>query len=225
MTSLSCDPFITYQGSTDQAVHDIDHLKTTQKLTDPTLWRHPAAQVIKSLLRSHVKSKKGLETVFVQDLAHIYALTRLLTAIGFSTNDNAAHKAFLAFNTARSRLKLLRPYHIDTYQRATFPNPPSSPKSPGQSSSPVSVAASVDNLARWRNLSMLMGMIMSILQEYDEWLEQIRDRMAASAEATTVLTIDEETKLQKTYEDVYYMSKELLGDLAGKIDAAIKGGE
>jgi hypothetical protein len=195
-------PFITYNGSAEQADKDIE--RTTKIAALPTeKWNGPITSDLLYLLRNHVTNKRAAELRFIKTLGRLYVLTRLLAAVGFPEHALLSTRAQWHMTNVCNSFGLNKLYAQDTFQKDDF----------GKD------GATEEVIERRRSVSMCLGMLMEILSRYDMWKLDLYKRRAKEGPIAAAFT-EEETKVYKdTVADCFYMSRDLLGELVGRINA------
>jgi hypothetical protein len=195
-------PFITYDGSTEQADKDIERItKITGLPTEE--WNAPITSDLLYIIRNHVTSKRATELRFIRTLGRLYALTRLLAAVGFPEHALLSTRAQWHMTNVCNSFGLNKLYAQDTFQKDDF----------GKD------GATEEVIERRRSVSMCLGMLMEILSRYDMWKLDLYKRRAKEGPIAATFT-EEETKVYKdTVADCFYMSRDLLGELVGRINA------
>lgn len=193
--------FSTFDRSKGKVNEQVDRAMRIQELPDH-IWRHQDAVILKDVLRLHVHQKKGKETRFLKALGRLYGVTTLLTSIGFPRDQTTPNKNLMKFSKCCKALQLNKTYEIDTFRRRKFDEP---------------------HAARKKELAMTLGMLMEVLRAFDSWESQMRTVLIARVQMSPEVkyTPVEREQLDRFYDDTYFLSKELLGSIAMRINIEV----
>ena len=200
--------FYNFTGTTSQAQELLDRVLN---IRDLSIGRSQRSADLKYILHQHVHQKRGEETAFIVHLSCLYGLTKLRTARGFPAELNK--RAYNHLSVLRPSLHLRYEFRINEYEHSDWA------QSPGRREV-VDPTKEADRVRR-RELSMMVGIIVAVLKQYDGWKERVRVRQAGRGGA---LTNQEDRELQQIFEDLFSWSRNLLGPLAEAIDEAQENG-